>query len=81
MSYFLLVVDASTLSGFPMEITECRNLEKLRMRFQGFVSIPPEIGNLTNLSSLDFNFSPNLLSLPGEIGNLSQLTGMLVWLL
>ncbi|XP_053405100.1 uncharacterized protein LOC123566493 [Mercenaria mercenaria] len=63
-----------TPSGFPMEIVECRNLEYLNMYYQGFVSVPPEIGNLQDLKMVNVSHNPNLLSIPAEIGTISSLT-------
>ena len=39
-------------------------------------SIPPEIGNLTNLTSLSLNYNQLTGSIPPEIGNLTNLTGL-----
>ena len=39
------------------------------------VALPPEIGNLTNLTSLNFNHC-DLAELPPEIGNLTNLTSL-----
>ena len=47
----------------------------LNLSGRGFLSLPSEIGNLTNLTSLDLSFN-NLTSLPSEIGNLTNLTSL-----
>ena len=51
------------------------NWEKLDLRRQELTSLPPEIGQLTELT--EFNVSENeLTSLPAEIGRLTQLTSL-----
>ncbi|KAH3812974.1 hypothetical protein DPMN_141417, partial [Dreissena polymorpha] len=63
-----------TPSGFPMEILECHNLEYINLYFQGFVSVPPEIGNLQELKMFNVSHNPNLLTIPAEVGTISCLT-------
>ena len=70
----LIIVDDDTPSGFPMEILECRNLEYLNMYYQGFVSVPAEIGELQELKIINVSHNPNLLSVPAEVGTISCLT-------
>lgn len=63
-----------TPSGFPMEILECTSLEYVNVFYQGFVSLPPEIGKLQDLKMLNVSHNPNLLSIPAEVGTISSLT-------
>lgn len=72
--YFSPNTEDDTPSGFPMEVLECRNLEFLNLYYQGFVSVPPEIGNLQDLKILNVSLNPNLLSIPAEVGTISCLT-------
>ncbi|MGK7942176.1 MAG: COR domain-containing protein, partial [Crocosphaera sp.] len=49
--------------------------ESLNLSFKGLTSLPPEIGKLTNLTSLDL-LSNQLTNLPAEIGQLTNLTSL-----
>ncbi|KAH3812863.1 hypothetical protein DPMN_141306, partial [Dreissena polymorpha] len=40
----------------------------------GFVSVPPEIGNLQELKMFNVSHNPNLLTIPAEVGTISCLT-------
>jgi Leucine-rich repeat (LRR) protein len=42
-------------------------------------SIPPEIGNLTNLTYLSLGFNQLTGEIPPEIGNLTNLTNLVLW--
>lgn len=46
---------------------------RLKLRAKNLTTIPPEIGNLTNLEELELR-NNNLTSIPPEIGNLTNLT-------
>jgi internalin A len=68
----------------PYEIALERILEaeqsgatELNLKSLGLTELPPEIGNLTNLLTLDL-FANQLTSLPSEIGNLTNLQRLLL---
>lgn len=50
----------------------------LGLEFRGLTSLPPEIGNLTNLAELDLSGN-RLTSLPPEFGNLNSLIDLSLW--
>uniref|UniRef100_UPI0030DDAFE9 leucine-rich repeat domain-containing protein n=1 Tax=Crocosphaera watsonii TaxID=263511 RepID=UPI0030DDAFE9 len=52
--------------------------ESLDLSFKGLTSIPPEIGQLTNLTSLNL-WNNQLSNLPPEIGQLTNLTSLNLW--
>jgi len=47
--------------------------KELALRSQGITELPPEIGSLTNLTSMDLSYN-QLSALPPEIGSLTNLT-------
>ncbi|MCH2245973.1 MAG: leucine-rich repeat domain-containing protein, partial [Crocosphaera sp.] len=49
--------------------------ESLDLSFKGLTSIPPEIGQLTNLTSLNL-WNNQLTNIPPEIGQLTNLTSL-----
>jgi Leucine-rich repeat (LRR) protein len=63
-----LISDAESIGGFPPEILELENLTHLDLSYQGVVSVPNEISNLTKLSSLILGPNPYLTTLPGAVG-------------
>lgn len=61
------------LCGFPIEVTQLKHLEYLSLNLTNAgCMIPPEIGNMTTLKSLNLANS-NVLNMPDTIGNLVNL--------
>ena len=56
------------------DVFKATELNKLVVFYHKETSLPPEISNLTNLTSLSFYRCDKLASLPAEIGNLANLT-------
>ncbi len=57
------------------EVYSVENTNSLDLRNSGLTgSIPPELGNLTNLTWLDLGYNQLTGSIPSEIGNLTNLT-------
>jgi len=65
------------LRDLPKELFQITTLKKLRLgkRAAKLEVLPPEIGQLTHLVSLDLS-NNNLSSLPAELGRLTQLTSL-----
>ncbi|XP_033750666.1 uncharacterized protein LOC117334925 [Pecten maximus] len=60
--------DDKTSSGFPEEILTLKNLRILDLQYQGIVHVPKGIENLKNLTTLQLNSNPHLLSVAAEAG-------------
>jgi Leucine-rich repeat (LRR) protein len=63
-----------TLWGEVYSIEDTERLSLHQNRLTG--PIPPEIGNLTNLTYLDLFYNQLTGSIPSEIGNMTNLTGL-----
>jgi len=66
----------SKMTGFPIGICKCKNLKKLDFSSNSIAELPPEIGELNNLESLDMGYNGSWskgLIIPKEIGNLKKL--------
>jgi len=61
-------------STLPNELFTLTNLQYLNLSYCNITSLPPEIGNLSNLTILQLSWNDYLTSLPPEIGKLSNLT-------
>ena len=46
------------------------SLEYLSLQYQGLVAVPPEIGQLKNLHTVNVSHNPNLLSVSAQIASL-----------
>ncbi|XP_060066669.1 uncharacterized protein LOC132546957 [Ylistrum balloti] len=60
--------DDKTWNGFPEEIFALKNLSILDLQYQGIVHVPKGIQNLENLTTLQLNSNPYLLSIAAETG-------------
>ena len=70
----------------PTEVTlwgvvySVEDTDTLNLGWNGLTgSIPPEIGNLTNLTDLNLSYNQLTGSIPSEIGNLTNLTDLVLW--
>jgi len=66
----------SKMARFPIGICKCNNLKKLNFNLNSIAELPPEIGELSNLESLDMGYNgyqSKGLIIPKEIGNLKKL--------
>ncbi len=57
----------------PLSIGTLKHLTTLTLRYTNITSLPPSIGQLSNLEALDLGMTDHLRTLPDEIGNLSSL--------
>lgn len=81
----LKIQGAYLFEKFPLVIIKLSNLTSLtlswyfpdafRVGSRGILELPPEIGNLTNLTNLNLD-NNQLTGLPPEIGNLTNLTSL-----
>jgi Leucine-rich repeat (LRR) protein len=55
------------------EIRQLTNLRELYLDGNDFTGVPAEIGQLSNLETLDLSNNPHITGLPLEIGNLKKL--------
>lgn len=63
----------------PSDIGKLAHIKRLHIGYTDIVSLPPEIGNLTQLESLILDDNLKLAYLPPEIGNLTNLTFFMIW--
>ena len=82
LEVFHLDLSGQELTSFPIEILKLKNLKILNIGYNDSTgkgnyikALPPEIGNLTNLTDIDLDTN-QLKVLPPEIGNLKNLTGL-----
>ncbi|MBT5224232.1 MAG: hypothetical protein HOM19_02235 [Candidatus Marinimicrobia bacterium] len=69
----------SKMACFPIGICKCNNLKKLDFSWNDISELPPEIGELNNLESLDVGYNGSWskgLIIPKEIGNLKKLKSL-----
>jgi hypothetical protein len=63
-------VDEDMESGFPKELLQMNKLRNLSLKYQGLVSVPPEISQMKSLALLYVSNNPHLLTIDAQVARL-----------